>query len=146
MELCIQRAATNLNDGDEIVFSDLAVSLAIDIIGQAAFGADSGLSRTPGDETKGADRDEAAKCGMGSKQEKAHSYPRSPPCAFASQAHGLLVRRPLAALRSFSTGAAIARCRSHAALRVRAAAARAKLAARRGRRTPAPPMAPEMSG
>jgi len=42
MELCIQRAATNLNDGDEIVFSDLAVSLAIDIIGQAAFGADSG--------------------------------------------------------------------------------------------------------
>lgn len=53
MESCIQRAATNLNDGEEVSFSDLAVSLSTDVIGQAAFGTDFGLSspkKTPGDD------------------------------------------------------------------------------------------------
>ncbi|RCV26930.1 hypothetical protein SEVIR_5G287900v4 [Setaria viridis] len=64
MESCIQRAATNLDDGEEVVFSDLAVRLATDVIGQAAFGADFGLSGkppVPGDEdSKGADDGGAA--------------------------------------------------------------------------------------
>ncbi|RLM92176.1 hypothetical protein C2845_PM08G23040 [Panicum miliaceum] len=63
MESCIQRAATNLDDGEEVVFSDLAVSLATDVIGQAAFGADFGLSRklaAPGDDTEGVDGGGAA--------------------------------------------------------------------------------------
>ncbi|GJM93435.1 hypothetical protein PR202_ga09991 [Eleusine coracana subsp. coracana] len=45
MESYIERAATNLDDGVEVVFSELAVSLATDVIGEAAFGADFGLSR-----------------------------------------------------------------------------------------------------
>ena len=64
MESCIQRAATNLDDGEEVVFSDLAVSLTTDVIGQAAFGADFGLSRKQAalgdDDTKGVDGGGAA--------------------------------------------------------------------------------------
>lgn len=62
MESCIQRASTNLDDGEEVFFSDLALSLATDVIGQAAFGADFGLlgkkPPAPGDDdtgTKGVD-------------------------------------------------------------------------------------------
>lgn len=47
MESYIARAAVNLEDGSEVAFSDLALSLATDIIGEAAFGADFGLSRKP---------------------------------------------------------------------------------------------------
>ncbi|TVT98917.1 hypothetical protein EJB05_55730, partial [Eragrostis curvula] len=47
MESYIERAATNLNGGEEITFSKLAPSLSTDIIGQAAFGVDFGLSREP---------------------------------------------------------------------------------------------------
>lgn len=60
MESCIERAATtNLGDGEEVVFSKLALSLATDIIGQAAFGTDFGLSGKPvvpdDDDMKGVD-------------------------------------------------------------------------------------------
>ncbi|CAD6230160.1 unnamed protein product [Miscanthus lutarioriparius] len=48
MESCVERAATtNLDDGEEVVFSKLALSLTTDVIGQAAFGADFGLSGKP---------------------------------------------------------------------------------------------------
>ncbi|TVU35419.1 hypothetical protein EJB05_17310, partial [Eragrostis curvula] len=47
MDSYIERAATNLDSGEEITFSKLALSLATDIIGQAAFGVDFGLSREP---------------------------------------------------------------------------------------------------
>ncbi|WVZ69058.1 hypothetical protein U9M48_017908, partial [Paspalum notatum var. saurae] len=47
MGLCIERAATNLDDGKEVVFSKLSLNLATDVIGQAAFGADFGMSRKP---------------------------------------------------------------------------------------------------
>ncbi|CAO2197959.1 unnamed protein product [Urochloa humidicola] len=49
MESCIRRAAAaSLGDGgEEVVFSDLAVSLATDVIGLAAFGADFGLTGKP---------------------------------------------------------------------------------------------------
>jgi thromboxane-A synthase len=59
MESCIERAATtNLDDGEEVIFSKMALSLATDVIGQAAFGADFGLSgkpAVPDDDTKGVD-------------------------------------------------------------------------------------------
>ncbi|CAO1947828.1 unnamed protein product [Urochloa humidicola] len=45
MESHIARAAMNLEDGKEVAFSELALSLATDVIGEAAFGADFGLSR-----------------------------------------------------------------------------------------------------
>lgn len=40
----VERAATNLQDGEEVTFSKLALCLFTDVIGQAAFGADFGLS------------------------------------------------------------------------------------------------------
>lgn len=49
MQSHIERAATNLDDGGEaeVAFSKLALSLATDVIGQAAFGADFGLTTKP---------------------------------------------------------------------------------------------------
>lgn len=50
MQSHIERAATNLDDGGgeaEVAFSTLALSLATDVIGQAAFGADFGLTTKP---------------------------------------------------------------------------------------------------
>ncbi|CAL4974535.1 unnamed protein product [Urochloa decumbens] len=47
MESHIARAAMNLEDGKEVAFSELSISLATDVIGEAAFGADFGLSRKP---------------------------------------------------------------------------------------------------
>lgn len=50
MQSHIERAATNLDDGGgeaEVAFSTLALSLATDVIGQAAFGADFGLTIKP---------------------------------------------------------------------------------------------------
>ncbi|CAO1945668.1 unnamed protein product [Urochloa humidicola] len=56
MESCIRRAAAaSLGDGgEEVVFSDLALSLTTDVIGLAAFGADFGLTgKPPGDDDVG---------------------------------------------------------------------------------------------
>uniref|UniRef100_A0A0D9YDP8 Uncharacterized protein n=1 Tax=Oryza glumipatula TaxID=40148 RepID=A0A0D9YDP8_9ORYZ len=47
MESCIQRATKNLDGQKEITFSGLSLSLATDVIGQAAFGTDFGLSKVP---------------------------------------------------------------------------------------------------
>lgn len=49
MQSHIERAATNLDYGGEaeVAFSKLALSLATDVIGQAAFGADFGLTTKP---------------------------------------------------------------------------------------------------
>ncbi|KAL6847235.1 hypothetical protein ACP4OV_023088 [Aristida adscensionis] len=44
MESYIERAAATLHDGEEVLFSRFALSLFTDVIGQAAFGADFGLS------------------------------------------------------------------------------------------------------
>ncbi|CAO2178627.1 unnamed protein product [Urochloa humidicola] len=64
MESYIRRAAASLGDSEtEIVFSDLALSLATDVIGQAALGADFGLSGKPppgDDETRGVGDDDAS--------------------------------------------------------------------------------------
>jgi carlactone C-19 oxidase len=61
MESCIERAATNLAEGKEIAFSELALSLATDVIGQAAFGADFGLCREPASRLQEGDGGSAAK-------------------------------------------------------------------------------------
>lgn len=45
MQSHIERAATNLDGDGEVAFNKLALSLATDVIGQAAFGADFGLTR-----------------------------------------------------------------------------------------------------
>uniref|UniRef100_A0A0D9V4M3 Uncharacterized protein n=1 Tax=Leersia perrieri TaxID=77586 RepID=A0A0D9V4M3_9ORYZ len=47
MESCIERAAKNLDVKDELTFSELSLSLVTDVIGQAAFGTDFGLSKVP---------------------------------------------------------------------------------------------------
>jgi len=72
MESCIERAATtSLEDGEEVIFSKMALSLATDVIGQAAFAADfghSGKPAVPDDDTKGVDDvGDAAKAKASSK-------------------------------------------------------------------------------
>ena len=44
VESCIQIMVTNLDDGNEVVFSDFLVSLATHVNGQTAFSANFGLS------------------------------------------------------------------------------------------------------
>ncbi|XP_006646245.2 cytochrome P450 711A1 [Oryza brachyantha] len=68
MESCIERAAKNVGGQEELTFSDLSLSLVTDVIGQAAFGTDFGLSKLPvspdtnkGDKTAGADTGVEAK-------------------------------------------------------------------------------------
>uniref|UniRef100_A0A0D9V4M4 Thromboxane-A synthase n=1 Tax=Leersia perrieri TaxID=77586 RepID=A0A0D9V4M4_9ORYZ len=45
MESCIERAAENLDGKEEIDFSRLSLSFTTDVIGQAAFGTDFGMSK-----------------------------------------------------------------------------------------------------
>jgi thromboxane-A synthase len=45
MESCIERAAENLEGQEEINFSKLSLSFTTDVLGQAAFGTDFGLSK-----------------------------------------------------------------------------------------------------
>lgn len=52
MQSFIESATENLDSQGDIIFSDLSLKLATDVIGQAAFGVDFGLSKTPLEESR----------------------------------------------------------------------------------------------